>query len=367
MNRMPPRARTGAVRSNAPSRVPRSGSCHSQNARSAGQALVEFALVIPVMLLLLVIAVDFGRLFFSYIEITNAAREGAAVGSHAPSNLIQIQATAGQETSSQRQGGENALTITTSCKDSFGVALANCTLAQGGAAGGGNTITVKVDEKFTFLTPLISAFFPNLHMQTNATAVVTDYASSSGPLVPGACSLPVANLVVSVQSGLTVRADPTGSSPNSGICQISGYNYVWDNLVPPTETVGSATGNDHDYPIAGTYVIKLTVTNQAGAASKSVTVTVPAVAPPVCAKPTAQFTFTTTNGNNPLYSYVDKSTVADPVNCQITTWAWVFDNGTLGNAQNPAAFRYGPPDTTHSTTLTVTNAGGSATLTKSTP
>ena len=42
--------------------------------RGRGQALTEFALARPVMLLLL-LAVDFGRLFFSYIAVNNAARE----------------------------------------------------------------------------------------------------------------------------------------------------------------------------------------------------------------------------------------------------------------------------------------------------
>ena len=89
-----------------------------RKSKSTGQALVEFALVIPVMLLMLAIAIDFGRLFFSYIEITNAAREGAAVGAHQPSNLTQIQTTAAQETSTQSQGGEHAITVSTTCKDS---------------------------------------------------------------------------------------------------------------------------------------------------------------------------------------------------------------------------------------------------------
>ena len=40
-----------------------------------GQAVTEFALVLPVMLLFLLLTVDFGRLFFSYIAVNNAARE----------------------------------------------------------------------------------------------------------------------------------------------------------------------------------------------------------------------------------------------------------------------------------------------------
>ncbi len=48
------------------------------NARATrGQALVEFALVIPIFLFLLVALFDLGRAVFSYNTLTNAAREGA--------------------------------------------------------------------------------------------------------------------------------------------------------------------------------------------------------------------------------------------------------------------------------------------------
>jgi Flp pilus assembly protein TadG len=42
-----------------------------------GQAMVEFALVIPIFLLLLVAIFDLGRAVFAYNTLTNAAREGA--------------------------------------------------------------------------------------------------------------------------------------------------------------------------------------------------------------------------------------------------------------------------------------------------
>jgi Flp pilus assembly protein TadG len=48
--------------------------------RSRGQALVEFALVFPIFLLVLVAIVDMGRAVFAYNTITNAAREGARLG-----------------------------------------------------------------------------------------------------------------------------------------------------------------------------------------------------------------------------------------------------------------------------------------------
>ena len=49
-----------------------------------GQSLVELALVLPLLILLLAGMADLGRAFFSYIEITNAAQEGARAGSRLP-------------------------------------------------------------------------------------------------------------------------------------------------------------------------------------------------------------------------------------------------------------------------------------------
>ena len=58
------------------------GRLGSRDARSRrnkrrGQALVEFALVIPIFLLLLIALFDVGRAVFAYNTLTNAAREGA--------------------------------------------------------------------------------------------------------------------------------------------------------------------------------------------------------------------------------------------------------------------------------------------------
>jgi hypothetical protein len=46
-------------------------------AHSRGQALVEFALILPLLALLLVMAIDAGRLFFGRVALENAARIGA--------------------------------------------------------------------------------------------------------------------------------------------------------------------------------------------------------------------------------------------------------------------------------------------------
>jgi Flp pilus assembly protein TadG len=47
------------------------------NGQERGQALVEFALVLPMLFLLMVYVVNFGGLFYSWVTVANAARSAA--------------------------------------------------------------------------------------------------------------------------------------------------------------------------------------------------------------------------------------------------------------------------------------------------
>lgn len=53
---------------------------------SRGQALVELALIVPILVLMLAVAADFGRAFTAYIAVSSAAREGAAFGMMSTAN-----------------------------------------------------------------------------------------------------------------------------------------------------------------------------------------------------------------------------------------------------------------------------------------
>lgn len=53
-----------------------------------GQSLLETALVLPILILLLAIAVDAGRVFDASIVLTNAAREGARFATIEPSPTV---------------------------------------------------------------------------------------------------------------------------------------------------------------------------------------------------------------------------------------------------------------------------------------
>lgn len=45
-----------------------------------GQAMVEFALILPILLLLVMGIAEFGMMFNAYLSVQNATREGARIG-----------------------------------------------------------------------------------------------------------------------------------------------------------------------------------------------------------------------------------------------------------------------------------------------
>jgi len=61
---------------------------HSTHARrrERGQELVEFALILPLLLLLMVGIFEFGYVVFAYNTLSNAVREGARYGSVQPAD-----------------------------------------------------------------------------------------------------------------------------------------------------------------------------------------------------------------------------------------------------------------------------------------
>lgn len=86
---------------------------HNKYRRSRGQSLIEFALVLPLLLVLIISAIEIGRLFFTKIVITNAAREGAYYYAVNPSgvDLGTLQARAGDAARAEAQN--SGVTVTT--------------------------------------------------------------------------------------------------------------------------------------------------------------------------------------------------------------------------------------------------------------
>jgi len=77
--------------------------------RQAGMALVEFAIILPLLMLLLVGLIEVGRLAYFTIEVGNAAHAGAQYGALSMSNA---QDTTGM-TNAAKDDGQNSISTLT--------------------------------------------------------------------------------------------------------------------------------------------------------------------------------------------------------------------------------------------------------------
>lgn len=75
-----------------------------------GQSYVELAFVLPVLAIVLVVAADFGRLFYTYVGVINAARAGAQYGS----NSVITAADATGMSAAAKQDAVNVANLTVS-------------------------------------------------------------------------------------------------------------------------------------------------------------------------------------------------------------------------------------------------------------
>jgi PKD repeat protein len=328
----------------------------SRGALSRGQSLAEFALIAPILLLLLVIAIDFGRVFFSYIEVSNAAREGAAYAAGNPSDLAGITSHARQEKNAQGQAGEHPLTVTADCADSSGVALAGgCAEAPGGS-GIGNSVTVSVVEQFTFLTPLIGGLMnpgdpsQGIPIRASASTAVLSLAATGGGGAGICIVAPAASFTVTIVDR-TVTLDASASTPTTGLCALSGYDWdMGDGADPFPPVTGKQT--TYTYAADGAYTITLQATNQAGSVTTTQAVNVttgpapsptpspspspapsPSPSPPPVCNYVPDFTWQTNGGGSPTLTF-QGSYSGQPAP---SSWSWDFTNNGSTDATGQTA------------------------------
>lgn len=98
-----------------------------------GQSLVEFALVLPVFLLIVMATIDFGWAMRNWITATNAAREGARLGV---------------------TGASTAAITNRVVSTSAGVVSAGNVSVQNAQGQAGENVTVRVTFNYEYITPL---------------------------------------------------------------------------------------------------------------------------------------------------------------------------------------------------------------------
>lgn len=336
-----PDFRTNASGDRMPFHFP---SQRGRSGRARGQSLVELALIAPVFLLLMLTAIDLGRLLYSQITITNAAKEAALVAS---------------------QGG--TYQANQPCSDTNTVMCGALTEARGGFVevdqarvtltpatcvkdamyppGGPPNVSVEVTAPFRMVTPIIDAFVASnlvLHATAEAQCLVVPFVTF--PSIPD----PIAAFTATPASGpapLDVAFNASGSS--SPGATITSYDWSFG---------GSGVTINQTFP-AGTHTVVLTITDSRGQTdTDTAVITVTGSGPaPVC--PTIAFT-ATDKSNRPFPHRMDLDSTLTPSSGGPWAFAWTGAITATGKSPRVDFPTSGPQDVT----VTATNSAGTCSV-----
>jgi Flp pilus assembly protein TadG len=150
-------------------------------AKSRGQTLVEFALILPVFLMLTLGVVDGARVFSAYIAITNGAREGALFAAQStnynkwcsttstvacPANASTYQAADPDNIAYRIQQETSGLTQSSIVLSAPACDTTTCDSSS-------TKVTVSVQYSMTLLVPLVSTLMGSpVRMTASTTAVI---------------------------------------------------------------------------------------------------------------------------------------------------------------------------------------------------
>lgn len=286
--------------------------CRTLHLGRRGQALVEMALVTPVLLLLLAGAVDLGRAWYSQITITNAAREGAMEAASNPdsyqagqpcsdANMVVCRAMREAEGSFvEVQAADVTMTCSAACVE--------------GTSAAPNTASVQVEGDFSLVTPILTWLFGGQTVTIDATATATIAMTPTIGAVPLGTPTPA----------------PTPSSTPS----------------PSPSPSSSPSGSP-------------------GATPSATPTATPTPTPEPCVVPTASFTVNPTVGrkNSTTFSVTSTSSNVGGPHCNpIYSWSW----GDGAHATGPTAQHIFDKRGTFTITLVVSNTAGNSNLAEQT-
>jgi hypothetical protein len=226
--------------------------------KSAGQSLVEFAIVVPVLLLIMLMAVDFGRVYMGWVSLTNVARIGANF--------------AAQNPDAWEGGGDAAVQLRyrqLMARDAEGI---DCTLPStlpqpsfvDSSYDVGARVEVHLTCSFSLLTPLISNIIGdgagNLSVGSSAVFTIR-FGSPDG--VPIGADIPTPSPSPTPAPTATPAPTPT-PDPSAGPTPTPGPPLVVSFYGSPTSTDsygGGPPGSTDENLIVGIPTLSITFHN----------------------------------------------------------------------------------------------------------
>jgi hypothetical protein len=208
-----------------------------------GQSLVEFAITLPILLLIVLGTIDLGRAYFQTINMENAVKEGAFFGARNPE--CPTNSTAGciaprtvegrvdRELDGVVLSGFEAKCFAPGTTDFTGAGKAV------GDCADGDVYYVEAESLFSLITPLMTNMLGDtLTLSATATSVVlTDFATSGS---------------VNVGEGSSGSPSPTLSPSDCQVpnftngTKLNGVQNVWQNVAGFTTTATTVGPNGQD-------------------------------------------------------------------------------------------------------------------------
>lgn len=321
--------------------------------RTRGQSLVEFALVLPIIMLLTLAALDFGRIYLGYINIQNMARIAANYAANNPDAWTGV-GDASKKASYQNQILADASATNCHLPTAAGVETASAptfTDADGdGAYEIGDTAQVALTCTFNVITPVIANVVGgSIPVSASAVFPVKSGMTAAGP-GGGSGTPPVAAFT---GNGIVAPSTVTGNAPFTVVFRDTsgGAPTSWFWTFPDDGTTSNLQDPlGHTFVNAGTYIVTLTATNVKGSSTTSQSIT---VVDPNSVNFQADKTAITPGTT---VQFTDKSTTGG------TAWSWNFGSGEgTSTLQNPT-HKYNTVGS-YNVTLTVTYASGAKSLT----
>ncbi len=141
-----------------------------------GQGLVEFALILPVLLLIIFGTIEFGHILFIYVNLSNAAREGTRFGIVDPQNQAGI---------TDAVNGRIALIDPVVPTIEYDSGPGTAVFTDPTLAKPGNRVGVRIDYVIEPLTPFMAPFLGGgLTFQTENWRTIQSAGVGGGP-APG--------------------------------------------------------------------------------------------------------------------------------------------------------------------------------------
>jgi PKD repeat protein len=323
--------------------------------RLRGQSLVEFAIVLPILLLLTLTALDFGRVYLGWINLQSMSRIAANLAANNPT-AWQGGGDANVKAKYQNQIRSDAAATNCQLPLVAGVRTAPApvfidTNGNGATDDIGDSASVSLSCTFSLITPGIKNIVGNDITVSASTVFPVSTGMTStmggGPVgtAPNAAFTGNGTLAPSPLSGtapfsVTFR-DTSGGNPTS---------WLW--TFPDDST--TSTLQDpliHTFNSPGTYIVTMTATNSLGSSTESMAITV--VNPT-----TVDFTYSLSSPNAPsIATFTDNSSPGG------TSYAWTFGSGEGSDTGANTTHTYSTAGT-YDVTLTVTYPTGPVSVTK---